>query len=175
MASGSLRGGAGPVTCVQQEWSLLNRDLEAEIVPTCRELGIGIVAYSPLCRKVLSAEISSAADFSAADLRPTRYGRLAPDNLEANARLAQRVARLAERRGLSAAQLSLAWVASQGADVCPIPGTTSVAHLDDNVRSQAVSLSAAECALVASAVPQHEVRGHRFTGDDKKGTFRENL
>ena len=165
-----------PVTCVQQEWSLMNRDLEAELVPTCRELGIGIVAYSPLCRKILSAEVHSVADLNEGDLRPTRYGRLQPENLVENAKLAQRVAQLGTERGLTAAQLSLAWVASQGDDVCPIPGTTKIAHLDDNIRARAVKLSAEECALVAAAVPQEEVRGNRYVGDDpKKGTFLENL
>ena len=70
-----------PVTCVQQEWSLVNRDLEEELVPCCRELGIGIVAYSPLCRSLLAGEIVSSDDLSAEDLRPSRYPRFAPENL----------------------------------------------------------------------------------------------
>ena len=107
--------------------SLVNRDLEEELVPLCRELGIGIVAYSPLCRSLLCGGLRSSSDLNgAADLRPSRYPRFAPENLEANAALVRDVGRLAGERGVTPAQLSLAWVASQGDDVVPIPGTTKV-------------------------------------------------
>lgn len=94
-----------PVTCVQQEWSLMNRDLEADLVPLCRELGIGIVAYSPLCRKILSAEIRTVADLNEGDMRPSRYGRLEAHNIAKNGELAQGVAKLGEQRALTAAQV----------------------------------------------------------------------
>jgi aryl-alcohol dehydrogenase-like predicted oxidoreductase len=103
-----------PVTCVQQEWSLINRDLEEDLVPTCRSLGIGIVAYSPLCRSLLSGEISSIADLSGEDLRPSRYPRFAAENLSKNAQLVKDVSKMASDRSVTAAQLSLGWVSNQG-------------------------------------------------------------
>lgn len=164
------------VTCVQQEWSLMNRDLEEDLVPVCRELGIGIVAYSPLCRKLLSAQVHSLEDLNEGDLRPTRYGRLQPENLAANGRLADRVAELGRARGLTAAQLSLAWVQSQGDDVCPIPGTTSPAHFDDNVQAACrLPLTEEERELVAAAVPAAAVQGTRFAGSATQFTYKENL
>ena len=105
------------------------------------------------------------------------YGRLQPENLAANGKLADRVAELARARGLSAAQLSLAWVHAQGDDVCPIPGTTSLAHLEDNVQAACrAPLTEAERELVAATVPAAAVQGTRFAGGDpNKGTYRENL
>merc|ERR1712008_34223 len=106
----------------QQEWSLLNRDLEAEIVPTCRSLGIGIVAYSPLSRALLTGSLRGRHDLKDGDLRSSRYPRLSQENLAWNAKLSQGLEQLALKRedGLSAAQLALAWVSGQGHDVVPI-------------------------------------------------------
>jgi aryl-alcohol dehydrogenase-like predicted oxidoreductase len=161
-----------PVTCVQQEWSLVNRDLEEELVPCCRELGIGIVAYSPLCRSLLCGEVKSQADLREGDLRASRYPRFAAENLTQNAQVASSVAGLAQARGVTPAQLSLAWVSSQGKDVVPIPGTTKVAHLDDNLAARAVLLSEEECALVAAAVPLDQMAGDRYVGGADANTFR---
>jgi aryl-alcohol dehydrogenase-like predicted oxidoreductase len=161
-----------PVTCVQQEWSLMNRDLEEELVPTCRELGIGIVAYAPLCRALLGGHVRSAADLKEGDLRSKRYSRFAAGNLEQNAVVVGKVVDLAQSRGVTAAQLSLAWVANQGVDVVPIPGTTSIGHLDDNIRSQDVHLTEEELSLIAAAVPQESVAGDRFAGGATVSTFR---
>eukprot|EP00947_MAST-08B_sp_MAST-8B-sp1_P003817 g3817.t1 len=165
-----------PVTCVQQEWSLMNRDLEEDLVPTCRELGIGVVAYSPLCRKLLTGELEKPADLGDGDLRASRYGRFSEDVLEENAKLAKRVAALAAERGLTAAQLSLAWVQSQGLDVTAIPGTTKIKHLDDNAAVRGIPmLTEEEQALVAAAVPAEDVKGTRFAGGDKIGTYKANM
>ena len=167
-----------PVTCVQQEWSLFNRDLEEDLLPVCRELGIGIVAYSPLCRKLLSGDIKSVHDLQEGDLRATRYGRLEKGNLSANAVLVEQVGMRAKELGLTAAQLSLAWVASQGVDVCPIPGTTSIGHLTDNavVMQKNVVLSPEELILVANCVPKQDVKGNRYAGDDPvRGTYKANM
>jgi len=163
-----------PITAVQQEWSLMNRDLEEELVPTCRELGIGIVAYSPLCRSLLSGEVKSASDLSggAADLRASRYGRFAGNNLEQNASLVDEVSKLAADRGVSAAQLSLAWVAHQGSDVVPIPGTTKICHLNENVDSLSLVLSSEDMEVLAAAVPQERVAGDRYCFSNN--TFRDN-
>jgi aryl-alcohol dehydrogenase-like predicted oxidoreductase len=160
-----------PVTCVQQEWSLMNRDLEPELVPACRELGIGIVAYSPLCRSLLSGDVRTPADLKEGDLRAARYPRFAPENLENNAAIAKGVKAIAVGRGVSAAQLSLAWVSNQGDDVVPIPGTTKILHLDDNLASMSVVLNKEERDLIAASVDSSNVAGGRYPGGVGAGTF----
>lgn len=154
----------------------MNRDLEADLVPLCRELGIGIVAYSPLCRKLLTGEVTKSADLPEGDLRTSRYGKFAAGMLEENAKLAARVVELGAARGLTAAQLSLAWVQSQGSDVCCIPGTTKIVNLDANLAVRGIILSAEECQLVAAAVPTQEVQGWRYLGgsDAKHSTYHAN-
>jgi aryl-alcohol dehydrogenase-like predicted oxidoreductase len=157
-----------PVTTVQQEWSLINRDLEEDLLPACRRLGVGVVAYSPLSRSILSDEVVDAGKTTrqlagdAADVRAARYPRLSEENLPKNAALARGVRALAKERGLSLAQLSLAWVESQGEDVVPIPGTTKISHLEDNAKAMGVVLTSEESALVRAAVPADKVVGARF-------------
>lgn len=169
-----------PVTTVQQEWSLMNRDLEDDLLPVCRELGIGIVAYSPLSRSILSDEVADAGKTTPQmsgdpdDVRASRYPRLNADNLPKNAEIARGVRALAKDRNLSLAQLSLAWVASQGDDVVPIPGTTKIPHLNDNVKAMGVNLNADESQLVKSAVPIDKIAGARFTQGDA-ATYKGNL
>eukprot|EP00929_Paragymnodinium_shiwhaense_P112709 TRINITY_DN80977_c0_g1_i1.p1 TRINITY_DN80977_c0_g1~~TRINITY_DN80977_c0_g1_i1.p1 ORF type:complete len:340 (+),score=59.72 TRINITY_DN80977_c0_g1_i1:85-1104(+) len=166
-----------PVTCVQQEWSLMNRDLEDELVPCCRELGIGIVAYAPLCRSLLSGSVKSSADLGggADDMRPARYGKLFAGNLEKNAQLIEAVVQIAKDFKVSAAQLSLAWVANQGSDVLPIPGTTKIPHLEENLASRSVVLSSDQMDLIAAAIPQDQIAGDRYAGGPVAATFKENL
>jgi aryl-alcohol dehydrogenase-like predicted oxidoreductase len=165
-----------PVTVIQQEWSLMNRDLEGELLATARELGVGIVAYSPLSRSLLSGEVSSSKDMNGAeDLRASRYPRFAEENLERNANLVGQVRELAVERNVTPAQLSLAWVQNQGEDVIPIPGTTKIAHFNDNCRSQEVVLSKQELELIASVVPHDDqVFGMRFASGDQ-ATFKGNM
>ena len=103
-----------------------------------------------------------------------RYPRLAPENLEVNAKLVKGVADIAKDKGLSTAQLSLAWVACQGGDVCPIPGTTKIAHFNDNVAARNVTLSADEMATIAMAVPVDSVAGMRFSSGDA-ATYKSNI
>ena len=107
------------------------------------------MAYSPLCRSLLSGEVKAAGDLCGGDddLRPSRYPRFAADNLAKNAQLVGAVQKLAADRAVSAAQLSLAWVQSQGDDVVPIPGTTKIGHLDANVDALKVALSKEERAM----------------------------
>lgn len=159
-----------PLTCVQHEWSLMCRAVEAELVPRCRELGIGLVCYSPLGRKLLTAEVRTSKDVEReGDCRRELFGRFGPGSLESNAVLAQGVASLARERGMTGAQLSLAWLSSQGDDVVPIPGTTSLAHLEENIQAAAAgNLSRAEINLVESLVPLSAVRGDHRPGDDHK-------
>jgi len=157
-----------PVTAVQQEWSLVNRDLEDELVPLCRELGIGIVAYSPLCRSLLSGVLSNKEG----DIKASRYPRFAAENIEKNTALVADVLKMASDRGVTPAQLSLAWVANKGEDVVPIPGTTKIAHLDDNLAARHITLSEEDLEKIAAVVPCDQFQGERYTGGGPALTFR---
>jgi aryl-alcohol dehydrogenase-like predicted oxidoreductase len=150
-----------PITALQTEYSLWSRDVEAEILPTLRELGIGLVPYSPLGRGFLTGQITSLADLEPGDFR--RYSpRFTGDALAANLRLVDRVRALAEAKGCTPGQLALAWVLAQGDDVVPIPGTKRVRYLEENVAAAAVTLTADDVADLAAAVPAAEVRGDRY-------------
>jgi len=112
-----------PITALQSEWSLFARDIEAEIVPTCRELGVGLVPYSPLGRGLLTGTISSAGDLADDDFRRRVQPRFQTDNLEHNLRLVDVIREVAARHGCTAGQVALAWALDRGDDVVPIPGT----------------------------------------------------
>jgi aryl-alcohol dehydrogenase-like predicted oxidoreductase len=129
-----------PITAVQTEYSLWTRELEAEILPTLRELGIGLVSYSPLGRGFLAGRFESPEDLAEDDFR--RHGpRFTGTNLETNRQLAARVRELAEEKGVTAAQLALAWVLAQGADVVPIPGTKRRSYVEQNAEAVDIELS----------------------------------
>ncbi|MGW7380979.1 aldo/keto reductase [Streptomyces sp. NPDC054794] len=149
-----------PVTAVESEWSLWSRDIEAEVVPACRELGIGIVAYAPLGRGFLTGRIRGTDDLAAEDFRRGQP-RFSAESLAQNASLPRRLRPVADRLGLSLAQLALAWLHHRGADVVPIPGTGDPAHLAENLAAASVRLDEADLATVdeAAAVP---VRGERY-------------
>ncbi|NED99079.1 aldo/keto reductase [Phytoactinopolyspora halotolerans] len=128
-----------PITALQSEWSLWSRDVEGEIIGTCRELGIGIVPYSPLGRGFLTGAITSPEDFAEDDVRrhhPRFQGEAFAKNLE----LVDTVRAIAESKGVTASQVALAWVLAQGDDVVPIPGTRRRSHLEDNVAALQVLL-----------------------------------
>lgn len=151
-----------PITAVQSEWSLWTRGVEDEVVPACRELGIGIIASCPLGRGLLTGRIASAADLGpAADFRHS-LPRFGPANLARNQAIVTALRPLAARRGLSLAQLALAWLHHQGADVVPIPGTCRRDHLAENLAAAFVDLSAAEQQAIADAVPAAAVHGERY-------------
>jgi aryl-alcohol dehydrogenase-like predicted oxidoreductase len=142
-----------PIAAVQTEYSLWTRDPEAEVIPTCRELGIGFVSYSPLGRGFLSGRFSSPDDLDAGDFR--RYGpRFTGENLEANRRLAEKVQELAEAKEVTPAQLALAWVLAQGEDIVPIPGTKRRRYLEENAAAVEVELSDEELARIDAEMPQ---------------------
>ncbi|MCP2165458.1 aldo/keto reductase [Goodfellowiella coeruleoviolacea] len=151
-----------PITALQTEWSLWTRDLEAEILPTCRELGIGVVAYSPLGRGFLTGRFASAGDFDPNDIRQTSMPRFAEGNLERNLAIVAALRALAEQRGVSAGQLALAWVQSRGADVVPIPGTKRRTYLEENVAAVGIELSEEDIAAIEAAVPADAVAGTRY-------------
>jgi len=143
---------AHPVTAVQTEYSLWTRDLEGEIMGTLEELGIGLVAYSPLGRGFLSGRFSSPDELDDGDFR--RYGpRFTGENLAANLKLAERVKELAAEKGISAGQLALAWVLHRGEHIVPIPGTKRVSYLEENLAAAEVQLSPEEVERIADAVP----------------------
>jgi aryl-alcohol dehydrogenase-like predicted oxidoreductase len=151
-----------PISVVQNEYSLWTREHEASTLPLCRELGIGFVAYSPLGRGFLTARYRRPEDWDETDSRRERYPRLQGGNFDANLVLADRVAAAAAERGVTAAQLALAWVLAQGEDVVPIPGTKRVRTLEENVAAAKVALSAGEAAALAALVPPDAVAGERY-------------
>ncbi len=151
-----------PITALQTEYSLFTRDIEDEILPTIRELGIGLVPYSPLGRGILTGAIT-ADSLEANDSRRTAYfPRFHGEALEANLALVARLQELASARGLTPGQLALAWVLAQGDDVAPIPGTKRAKYLEENVGAAAVRLSADDVAALEAAVPRDAVAGARY-------------
>ncbi len=150
-----------PITALQTEYSLWTRDLETEILPTVRELGIGLVPYSPLGRGFLTGAITSVDDLAPDDFR-RRNPRFTGDALQANLDLVAAVKAMAERKGVTAGQLALAWVLAQGDDVVPIPGTKRIPYLEENVGAAAVELSQEELQELTDAVPADAVRGERY-------------
>jgi aryl-alcohol dehydrogenase-like predicted oxidoreductase len=152
-----------PVSLVEMEYSLMSRGIEQEILPTCRELGVSVLAYSPICRGLLSAkltleEVNKAGPFMGRDFRGVspRFG---GDAFIANAAIASKVADIAAAKGVTAAQISLAWVHAQGNDIFPIPGTTRLARLKENQAAAAIALSDSETAALEAACS--EVVGER--------------
>jgi aryl-alcohol dehydrogenase-like predicted oxidoreductase len=151
-----------PITAVQSEYSLWTRDPEDEVLPTLRELGIGLVAYSPLGRGFLTGQIRSLDDLPEDDWRRTNP-RFQEDALRENLELADRVAALANRHGVTPAQLALAWVLAKGDDIVPIPGTKSPQRLEENAAATDVTLSADEVNELNNAISPDAVRGDRYT------------
>ncbi len=152
-----------PITALQSEWSLWTRDWERTAFPVARELGIGIVPYSPLGRGFLTGRFAAISDLSAADYRHTSP-RFQAEHFEANRLLVNAVVEMAQRKGCTPSQLALAWVLSRGDDVVPIPGTTSLARLDENMAAAYVGLSAADIATLAERIPSGAASGARFPG-----------
>ncbi|KAL6344461.1 hypothetical protein AAG906_039717 [Vitis piasezkii] len=152
-----------PITAVQLEWSLWARDAEEDIIPTCRELGIGIVAYSPLGRGFLSLGAKVAENLLNDDYRKT-LPRFQPENIEHNNILFERVKEIATRKGCTTSQLALAWVHHQGDDVCPIPGTTKIGNLDQNIGALSLTLTPEEMAELESIASAVAIKGDRFQG-----------
>lgn len=155
-----------PITALQSEYSLFTRDLEDEILPTIRELGIGLVPYSPLGRGILTGAITSESSLDEDDSRRTAYfPRLNGAGLQANLRLVDALRAIADRKGCTPGQLALAWVLAQGDDqlgVAPIPGTKRVRYLEENVGAADVTLTADDLTALEQAVPRGAVVGDRY-------------
>ncbi|MGW5191263.1 aldo/keto reductase [Kribbella sp. NPDC004138] len=139
-----------PITAVQSEWSLFSRDIEESALPACRELGIGIVPYSPLGRGMLTGALP--ADLPADDFRRT-LPRFSGDNLDANLALVEEIRAVAGRYDATPGQVALAWVLAQGNDVAPIPGTKRRKYLEENVAALRLELSAADVEALAKLTP----------------------
>jgi aryl-alcohol dehydrogenase-like predicted oxidoreductase len=150
-----------PVTALQSEWSLFTRLIENEIVPTARELGVGIVPYSPIGRGFLTGRYASVEDLADDDFR--RYQpRFQGDNLEANLRLVGRLEEIAEEAGHSPVQIALAWLLHQGDDIAPIPGTKRVRYLEENLAAADIELSDDQLAALDEALPVGAAAGDRY-------------
>ena len=150
-----------PIGALQTEYSLWTRDPEEEILPAVRELGIGFVAYSPLGRGFLSGRIKSSADLVPDDFR-RQAPRFQDENLRRNLALVERVEEMAREKGVTPAQLALAWVMAKGRDIVPIPGTKRRAYLEENVAAASLALTREDVARLDEAVPPGATAGPRY-------------
>ncbi|HEV7571514.1 MAG TPA: aldo/keto reductase [Thermoanaerobaculia bacterium] len=150
-----------PITALQTEYSLWSRDPEDEILPTVRELGIGFVAYSPIGRGFLSGRFKTIDD-----LEPTDYRRQSPrfqgENFERNLDLVRRIEEIARSKGVTPAQLAIAWILSQGDDIVPIPGSKSINHLEENIAAADIQLTPSELAQIDEVAPKGVAAGDRY-------------
>lgn len=157
-----------PVTAVQTEYSLWSRDVEAEVLPACRELGIGFVPYSPLGRGFLTGRFQDGAEFEDGDFRAS-LPRFQTNAVAANKRIANLIGKIAARKGCTKAQLSLAWLLAQGNGIVPIPGTKRIAYLRDNAAAVDVALSATDLQEIEQGLAALPVTGARYTEEGMKG------
>jgi len=150
-----------PITSVQTEYSLWTRDPEADVLPTCRELGIGFIAYSPLGRGFLTGRFQKPDDLPEDDYR-RHHPRFAGENFEKNLALVRRVERIAKAKACTPSQLALAWLLARGEDIVPIPGTKKRKYLEENLGALQVTLSAADVARIEEAAPAGVAAGPRY-------------
>lgn len=150
-----------PITALQTEYSLWSREPEDEILPTVRELGMGFVPYSPLGRGFLTGAFQSPDDFASDDYR-RHSPRFQGENFAKNLELVERVKTIAQQKGITPAQLAIAWLLAQGDDIVPIPGTKRTQYLEENVAAVAIELTPSELADIAAAMPQGVVAGDRY-------------
>jgi len=151
-----------PITALQTEYSLWERHVETEILPTVRELGIGFVPYSPLGRGFLTGAITKPSDLDEKDARTKRYPRFAGENFDKNQVLVDRVRLIATRIGVRAGQLALAWVLAKGGDLVPIPGTKRRKYLEENAAAADIKLTPSQMAELEAAIPKSEIAGDRY-------------
>jgi len=150
-----------PIAALQTEYSLWTRDPETEIIPTCRELGIGFVAYSPLGRGFLTGQIKSLDDLAADDWR-RHNPRFQGENFQKNLDLLREIEAMARRKGVLPSQLALAWVVAKGDDMIPIPGTKRINYLEENAAATQIKLSGDELAQLDRALPPGKAAGTRY-------------
>ncbi len=150
-----------PIAALQSEYSLWSRDIEDEILATCRELNIGLVAYSPLGRGMLSGEIKRFEDLAPDDYR-RHNPRYMGENFDKNLALIEKVEEIAQEKGVTTSQLALAWVMAQGQDIVPIPGTKRVKYLEQNAAAAEIILSQEELAAIEDVFPKNAAAGLRY-------------
>lgn len=157
-----------PVTAVQSEYSLWTRDVEDDVLPTCRQLGIGFVGYSPLGRGFLTGRFQNPDEIGPGDLR-AMLPRFQSANMQKNKSFVAILDELAQSKGATPAQIALAWILAQGDQVVPIPGTNSLSHLASNIAAASITLTAQEMHWLSSAVARVQVAGERYTEEGMKG------
>jgi len=160
-----------PVTAVQSEYSLWWRNVEAEVLPTCEELGIGFVPYSPLGRGYLTGKLDENTTFATVDIR-SRLPRYTPEALKANRVVIDLLTRIGEQKGATPAQIALAWLLAQKPWIVPIPGTRKLHRLDENIGSLAIELTPDDLQEIKSAISKITVQGDRYPEDLKQMTGR---
>ncbi|HVV21670.1 MAG TPA: aldo/keto reductase [Pseudonocardiaceae bacterium] len=150
-----------PISALQSEWSLWTRDIEDTILPTCRELNVGIVPFSPLGRGFFTGRVAAAEQLPDGDMR-RQFPRFTGDNAVRNQAVLDRLTALAAERGITAGQLALAWVQHQGTDVVPIPGTRRIQYLEENVAAATVELSDEDVRRIEEIAPRDGFAGARY-------------
>ena len=161
-----------PISALQSEYSLFTRDVEDEILPTVRELGIGFVPYSPLGRGFLTGRWRSIEDMPEDDTRSARFPRFAEENFKKNLELADRVREVAEGKGITPGQLALAWLLAQGEDIVPIPGTKRRKYLEENAGAADVTLTEDDLASIEEAMPRGSAAGERYSEEQMRAVGR---
>ena len=157
-----------PVAAVQNEYSLWARDSEAEVLPTCEELGIGFVPWSPLGQGFLTGKVDTTQTFDSTDIR-SRFPRFTPEAMQANQPLVEVLSDLAAKKKITPAQIALAWLLAQKPWIVPIPGTRKLERLDENLGAAAIELTPTELHEIAQATSQIRVQGERGSGHEKYG------
>lgn len=156
------------MTAVQTEYSLWTRDVEQAVLPTCKELGVGFVPYSPLGRGFLTGRFQETADFGEGDFRPN-LPRFSEQAMGANRIIADVIGEVAALKGCTPAQLSLAWLLSKGDNILPIPGTKRLRYLEENAAAASITLTAEEQQQLEAATASLPVIGERYTPEGMKG------
>jgi aryl-alcohol dehydrogenase-like predicted oxidoreductase len=151
-----------PISALQTEYSLFTREVEDEILPTLRELGIGFVAYSPLGRGFLTGRWRSIEDMPEEDTRTARFPRFQEENFRKNLELADKVREISDEKGITPGQLALAWLLRQGDDIVPIPGTKRRERLEENAAATDVTLTDEDLRRIEEAIPRGSVAGERY-------------
>ncbi len=152
-----------PISALQSEYSLFTRDLEDEVLPTLRELGIGFVAYSPLGRGFLTGAWKSMDDLPEDDTRAGRFPRFSEENFRQNLELAERVREIAAEKGATPGQLALAWLLARGEDIVPIPGTKRRKYLEENAGAVDITLTGEDLRRIEEAIPRGSAAGERYS------------
>ncbi|MGD0038540.1 MAG: aldo/keto reductase [Bacteroidota bacterium] len=151
-----------PITALQTEYSLWIRDVEEEILPTCRELGIGFVPYSPLGRGFLTGRFKSLSDFAEGDFRKSNHPRFEEENLKKNLQIVETIKKFAAEKKCTPSQLALAWCLAQGEDIIPIPGTKKLNYLGENIKAVDVHLTSEDVHKINEALPAGIASGERY-------------